>query len=129
MRLEAAFYPGRWRMQKVTIWHNPRCSKSRETLALLQARDIEPTVVEYLKTPPSVAELEQALQVLGVEARSLMRDNEEVYAQVHAHDPKLSRKQLLALMHAHPILIQRPVVFAKGQARIGRPPEAVLEIL
>ena len=96
---------------------------------MLQARDIEPTVVEYLKTPPSVAELEQALQVLGVDARGLMRDNEEVYAQLHAGDSKLSRKQLLELMHANPILIQRPVVFAQGQARIGRPPEAVLEIL
>lgn len=116
-------------MQKVTIWHNPRCSKSRETLALLQARDIQPTVVEYLKTPPSIAELEQALQVLSIEARGLMRDNEEAYAQVHADDSKLSRKQLLELMHTNPILIQRPVVFAGAKARIGRPPEAVLEIL
>jgi len=116
-------------MQKVTIWHNPRCSKSRETLALLQARDIQPAVVEYLKTPPGVAELERALQALGLEARDLMRDNEAAYAQVHADDPKLSRKQLLELMHANPILIQRPVVFAGCQARIGRPPEAVLEIL
>src|ERR1700743_3418435 len=97
-------------MQKVTIWHNPRCSKSRETLALLQARDIQPTVVEYLKTPPSAMELEQALQVLGLEARGLMRDDEEVYAQVNADDPKLSRQQLLDLMHSNPILIQRPVV-------------------
>jgi arsenate reductase len=116
-------------MQKVTIWHNPRCSKSRETLALLQARDIQPTVVEYLKTPPSVAELEQALQVLGLEARGLMRDNEDAYAQAHADDPRLGRAQLLELMHTNPILIQRPVVFAGAKARIGRPPTAVLEIL
>lgn len=116
-------------MEKVTIWHNPRCSKSRETLALLQARHIEPAVVEYLQAPPSVAELDHALQLLKLEPRGLMRDNEEVYARVNAADPKLSRTQLLQLMHDNPILIQRPVVFAQGQARIGRPPEAVLEIL
>ena len=96
---------------------------------MLQARHIEPTVVEYLKTPPSVAELEQALQALHMDARALMRVNEPVYAQVGAGDPQLGREQLLELMHAHPILIQRPVVFAGTQARIGRPPEAVLEIL
>lgn len=96
---------------------------------MLQARDIEPTVVEYLKTPPSVADLEQALRLLGLDARDLMRDNEEVYARVNAADPALSRTHLLQLMHDNPVLIQRPVVFAKGQARIGRPPEAVLEIL
>ena len=116
-------------MQKVTIWHNPRCSKSREALALLQARDIKPVVVEYLRTPPSVAELDQALQLLGLDVRALMRDHEALYARVNAADPKLSRTQLLQLMHDNPILIQRPVVFAHGQARIGRPPEAVLEIL
>jgi arsenate reductase len=116
-------------MQKVTIWHNPRCSKSRETLALLQERDIAPTVVEYLKDAPSMADIEQALDLLGIEARDLIRDNEESYERVHADDPKLSRKQLVELMHAHPALIQRPVVFANGKARIGRPPDAVLEIL
>jgi arsenate reductase len=116
-------------MQKVTIWHNPRCSKSRETLALLQERDIEPEVVEYLKTPPSVAEIERALDLLGLDARGLMRDNEASYASSGAGDPAHSRRQLVELMHAHPELIQRPVVFAKGGARIGRPPEAVLEIL
>lgn len=116
-------------MQKVTIWHNPRCSKSRETLALLQERDITPTVVEYLKDAPTVADIEQALDLLGIEARGLIRDNEESYKRAHADDPKLSRKQLVELMHAHPELIQRPVVFAKGKARIGRPPDAVLEIL
>jgi arsenate reductase (glutaredoxin) len=116
-------------MQKVTIWHNPRCSKSRETLALLQQRDIEPTVVEYLKNPPSVADIGQALALLGIEARGLMRDNEDSYRRVHADDPKLSRQQLVKLMHDNPELIQRPVVFANGKARIGRPPDAALEIL
>jgi arsenate reductase len=116
-------------MQKVTIWHNPRCSKSRETLALLQERDINPTVVEYLKDAPSVADIERSLDLLGIEARDLMRDNEESYKRVRADDPKLTRRQLVELMHAHPELIQRPVVFANGKARIGRPPDAVLEIL
>ena len=96
---------------------------------MLQARDIEPTVVEYLKTPPSVAELERALELLGLEVRSLIRDNEEAYARLNMGDPTLSQGRLLQLMHDNPILIQRPVVFANGRARIGRPPEAVLEIL
>jgi len=116
-------------MQKVTIWHNPRCSKSRETLALLQQRDIEPMMVEYLKTPPETKEIERALDLLGVDARGLMRDNEPAYAQTNAADPRLTREQLVGLMHSHPELIQRPVVFANSKARIGRPPEAVLEIL
>ena len=116
-------------MQKVTIWHNPRCSKSRETLGLLQQRDIEPTVVEYLTDTPSPAELERVLKLLGIGARGLMRDNEDAYRTSGAGDPALSEKQLVQIMHDHPILIQRPVVIAGGQARIGRPPEAVLEIL
>jgi len=116
-------------MQKVTIWHNPRCSKSRETLALLQQRDIAPRVVEYLKNPPDTLEIEQALRLLGLDARGLMRDNEATYARVNAADPRLSRDELIVLMRGHPELIQRPVVFANGKARIGRPPEAVLEIL
>lgn len=116
-------------MQKVTIWHNPRCSKSRETLTLLQERHIEPEVMEYLKTPPSAAEIERALALLCIEPRQLMRNNEDEYKKHHADDPALSRAQLVELMHAHPALIQRPVVFANGQARIGRPPAAVLEIL
>jgi arsenate reductase len=116
-------------MQKVTIWHNPRCSKSRETLALLLERHIEPDVIEYLKTPPSVEAIEQALKLLHLEPRGLMRDNEDAYRSAHADDPTLGRAELLRLMHRHPVLIQRPVVFANDQARIGRPPEAVLEIL
>ena len=116
-------------MKKVTIWHNPRCSKSRETLALLQQRDIEPEIVQYLMTPPSVAEIERALGLLKLEPRELMRRGEAEYAMAHADDPSLSHHALAELMHRYPVLIQRPVVFANGQARIGRPPEAVLEIL
>jgi arsenate reductase (glutaredoxin) len=116
-------------MKKVTIWHNPRCSKSRATLILLQERDIDVEVVEYLQSPPKPADIEHALQLLGLEPRQLMRSGEDAYRSAHADDPKLTRKQLVALMHAHPILIERPVVFAGGKARIGRPPEAVLDIL
>ena len=114
-------------MKKVTIWHNPRCSKSRETLALLQQRDIEPEIVEYLKTPPSVEAIERALTQLKLEPRELMRRDEAEYRS--ADDSTLSRQALIELMHRHPILIQRPVVFAGDAARVGRPPEAVLEIL
>jgi arsenate reductase (glutaredoxin) len=116
-------------MKKVTIWHNPRCSKSRATLALLQERDMDIEVVDYLKTPPKPAEIERALQLLGLEPRQLMRSGEDEYRSSHAGDPGLTRAALVALMHAHPILIERPVVFAGERARIGRPPEAVLEIL
>lgn len=116
-------------MAKVTIWHNPRCTKSRETLALLQSRDSEIRIIEYLKNPPSPAEIRNALTLLRIEPRALMRTNEAEYRAHQLDNPALSRQQLIEAMHAHPILIQRPVVFANGQARIGRPPESVLEIL
>ena len=116
-------------MKKVTIWHNPRCSKSRETLALLQGRDIQIQVVEYLKTPPSPAEIDAALKLLELGPREFMRRNEDAYREYHADDPSLSRAALVEIMHRHPELIQRPVVFADGKARIGRPPELVVEIL
>jgi len=89
--------------------------------------DIE--VVDYLNTPPKPAEIEHALQLLRLEPRQLMRKGEDEYLANRADDPKLGRAELVTLMHRHPILIERPVVFASGQARIGRPPEAVLEIL
>ena len=89
--------------------------------------DIE--VVEYLQSPPKPAEIEHALLLLGLEPRQLMRSGEGEYHTSRADDPKLGRAELVALMHAHPILIERPVVFVNGKARIGRPPEAVLEIL
>lgn len=116
-------------MKKVTIWHNPRCSKSRETLALLQSRDIEPEIVEYLKTPPSIEEIERALQLLNLKPEDLIRKSEEAYLQSHLDRPDVTRNRLMQAMHEYPILIQRPVVFANGKARIGRPPESVLEIL
>lgn len=113
----------------VVIWHNPRCSKSRGTLELLQERGVEPRVVDYQKNPPSPAELEHALELLGLEPRDLMRKGESEYAGLDLANPKLTRAQLLDAMSAHPILIERPIVFANGKAAIGRPPEAVLAIL
>ena len=113
----------------VIIWHNPRCSKSRGTLDLLQERGIAPVVVDYQKNPPDAEEIEQALKLLGREPRGLMRQGEAVYAKLGLDDPKLTRKQLVDAMADHPILIERPLVFANGKAAIGRPPEAVLTIL
>lgn len=90
---------------------------------------MEIQVLDYLKTPPSAAEIEHALQLLGLEPRQLMRSGEDEYRTARADDPKKSRSELVGLMHTHPILIERPVVFAGGKARIGRPPEAMLEIV
>lgn len=113
----------------VTIWHNPRCSKSRGTLDLLRAHDIEPVVVDYQKNPPTAADIEHALDLLGLAPRELMRKGEPAYAELGLDSPKLTRQQLVAAMAAHPILIERPLVLANGKAAIGRPPEAVLAIL
>lgn len=113
-----------------TIYHNPRCSKSRDTLALLRERGIEPDVVAYLETPPDAAQLKALLAQLGLaDARDLMRQGEAEYAELGLADPALSQDALIAAMVAHPRLIERPIVVANGQARIGRPPEKVLEIL
>lgn len=113
----------------VTIWHNPRCSKSRQTLALLRERGVEPEIVEYLKTPPAAHELEAVLDKLGMEPRDLMRRKEAAYREASLDDPELGRRQLVEAMAAHPALIERPVVLAQGKAALGRPPENVLAIL
>lgn len=113
----------------VILYHNPRCSKSRETLQLLQARGITPTIVEYLKTPPSAAELDEILHQLGLEPRQLMRKNEAPYSELKLADAGLSRAALIDAMVAHPVLIERPIVLNNGKAAIGRPPDSVLTIL
>lgn len=113
----------------VTIYHNPRCGKSRQTLQLIQAQGIEPEIVEYLKNPPSAEELEDILQKLGMESRELMRKKEVNYKANGLEDVFLDRKTLITAMITHPILIERPIVLANGKAAIGRPPEAVLAIL
>jgi len=113
----------------VTIYHNPRCSKSRQTLALLEARGITPKVVEYLKHPPSAAELKSILKKLGIEPRELMRRSEQLYVELGVQDRALSDDDLIGLMVANPILIERPIVVSGAKAAIGRPPEQVLAIL
>lgn len=110
----------------VTIYHNPKCGKSRETLKLLDSRGIHPTVVEYLKTPPSAAELKQILGWLGLSAKDILRRKE---GSENGIDPNQPEDALIAAMVSHPIVIERPIVVANGRARLGRPPEKVLEIL
>lgn len=113
----------------VTIYHNPRCSKSRQTLQILETHGVRPSVVEYLQTPPSEAELRRILELLGVEPRAIMRTDEAEYREAGLDDPSLSRDDLIRALHAHPRLIQRPIVVSGNRAALGRPPEKVLEIL
>jgi len=114
---------------KVTIYHNSRCSKSRQTLQLLKDKGIEPSIVEYLKTPPTVEVLSDILQKLAIEPRDLMRKKEAEYKELGLSDISLPREVLLKAMSENPKLIERPIVLANDKAAIGRPPEAVLEIL
>ncbi|WON75801.1 arsenate reductase (glutaredoxin) [Serratia sp. UGAL515B_01] len=117
-------------MNNITIYHNPRCSKSRETLALLEQHGIEPQVVLYLETPPSVGELKNLLKELGFNtARQLMRTKEELYKELKLADDTLNEEQLLTAMVENPKLIERPIVVNGSKVRIGRPPEQVLEII
>jgi arsenate reductase len=116
-------------MRQPTIYHNPRCSKSRATLELLTARGFAPRVVNYLETPPTIAEIGKLLDMLGVEPRELMRREEDEYSALGLADPKRTPEQLVAAIATHPRLLQRPVVVFDGNAAIGRPPEAVLAIL
>ena len=113
----------------VTIWHNARCGKSREALALLQGRGVAVTVREYLKEPPSRAEVEGLLNALGGAPADLVRTNEAEFAKAGKKAAALSKKDVAALIAAHPILLQRPVVVCGKKAAIGRPPEKVLKIL
>ncbi|TNE56672.1 MAG: arsenate reductase (glutaredoxin) [Alphaproteobacteria bacterium] len=113
----------------VTIYHNPRCSKSRATLAILEDKGVAIDVVEYLNEAPDEATLKDILSKLGMTPRDLMRKGEAVYKEKGLGDEGLSDDVLIKAMVADPILIERPIVVANGKARIGRPPESVLEIL
>ena len=113
----------------VTIYHNPRCSKSRQTLQLLLDRGIEPRVIEYLKTPPDRKELQDILGLLHMQPRDLLRKKETVYKELGLDDKSLTDKQIIDAMIAKPVLIERPIVLANGKAALGRPPESVLEII
>jgi arsenate reductase len=116
-------------MSNLHIYHNPRCSKSRETLKLLEDKGHKPEIIEYLKFPPTCAELANIIKMLGfTSARELMRKKESEYQELNLSDPGLSEMQLAQAMSDHPKLIERPIVINNQKARIGRPPEAVLEL-
>lgn len=112
-----------------TLYHNPRCSKSRQTLALLEARGIAPAVVNYLQSPPDADTLEALLGMLALEPRDLMRRKEPEYAANNLDDDNKTRAELIQAMIDHPILIERPIVVSGGRAVIGRPPENVLALV
>jgi arsenate reductase len=116
-------------MSQVTIYHNPRCSKSRQTLELLKEQGIEPVVREYLKDVPSADELMQILASLNIGPRQLLRKGEQEYKDNDLNNPDLTDDQIIAVMVANPKLIERPIVIKDNKARIGRPPESVLEII
>lgn len=115
-------------MATLTIYHNPRCSKSRETLALLEGRGLSPRIVKYLETPPTAAELADLVKMLGIRPEALVRKGEDVYRSQYA-GRTLSDAEWIAAMVEHPVLIERPIVVAGNRAVIGRPPERVSAIL
>ncbi len=112
---------------KVTIWHNPRCSKSRQTLKLLTDRGIEPEIVDYQKSPPNAEEISRVLALLSCKASDVIRKGEKIYKELDLANA--SEGELLAAMVKNPILIERPIVEVNGKATLGRPPENVLTIL
>ncbi len=116
-------------MSEVTIYHNPRCSKSRQTLELLTAKGVTPRVVLYLEDPPDAVELRQILALLKLTPRDLMRTRESEYAALDLGNPERDDDELIGAMVANPILIERPIVVKGSRAVIGRPPEKVLEVL
>jgi arsenate reductase len=113
----------------VTIYHNPKCSTSRNTLAMIRQSGEEPVIVEYLKTPPSREKLVSLLAAMNIPARALLREKGTLYAELGLGDPSLSEDQLIDAMLAHPVLINRPIVETRKGVRLCRPPERVLDIL
>ncbi len=116
-------------MNTVTLYHNPRCSKSRRALELLRSRNVEPEIIEYMKSPPTVSELERILKLLSMEPRELMRKKETVYKSLALDDEILNRHSQVQSIVEHPILIERPIAVANGRAALGRPPEKILHVL
>ena len=113
----------------ISLLHNPRCSKSRQALALLEANGVEPDIVLYLENTPDKTELAEIIEKLGISARDLLRKSEQAYKELNLKDPTKTDEELLAAMLEHPKLIERPIAIRGNQARIGRPPEQVLELL
>lgn len=116
-------------MAKITIWHNPRCSKSREALRLLEERGETPEIVKYLDETPDAATLKATLVMLGIGPRDLLRTKETEYQELGLDDTSLTDDAIIEMMVSHPKLIERPVVIKEGKAVIGRPPEKVIELL
>ena len=113
----------------VTIYHNPKCSKSRQTLELLRSKGIQPVIIEYLQEPPDQDTLKKILRLLKLKPRDLMRKKENIYKKARLDREDLDNDALIAAMIKHPVLIERPIVLANGKAALGRPPENVLGIL
>lgn len=116
-------------MPQITLYHNPRCSKSREALALLEENGVIPSLQLYMDKPPSAAELKHLLSMLGYSARELLRTSESAYREMNLANPDLSEAQLIKAMCVDPRLIQRPIAVSGKRAVVGRPPEAILELL
>jgi len=116
-------------MAKIKIYHNPRCSKSRKTLEIIEQQGHKPEIIRYLQKPPSEQELTNVLSFLNMQPRDLMRQNEAEYKDNNMADTSLSKEQLITLMHQFPKVIERPIVVNNNKAAIGRPPESVLDIL
>ena len=114
---------------KITIYHNPRCSKSRQTLQLLEAQGIQPKIIKYLEHPPSKTKLKEILKKLDMQPRDLMRKKEKEYKEAGLEDASLTKDMLIEAMIKQPKLIERPIVLANDKAALGRPPEAVLKII
>ncbi len=112
---------------KITIWHNPRCSKSRQALLLLRERGFDPEIIDYQKNPPSAAEIRQIAIALGLPLSSFVRSSEKIYSELSL--ASAAEEELIAAMVEHPILIERPIVIANGKAVLGRPPENVLGLV
>lgn len=117
------------RTDKLAIYHNPRCSKSRETLQILEDRQIDLEIIDYLEDPPTPEELKRIVEMLGVTARDLLRTTESVYKDAELDDDSLSDEEIIEAICEYPALLQRPIVVAGDKAVIGRPPSKVLEII
>jgi len=116
-------------MTAMTLYHNPRCSKSRSALQLLEDRGLTPTIVRYLETPLSSAQLQELLNKLGISARQLLRTGEDEYTALELSNPQLTDAQLISAMASQPKLMERPILVVGDRAVVGRPPESILEIL
>jgi len=113
----------------ITIYHNLRCSISRQTLRLLEQHGVTPTIVEYLTDVPSAADIERLIDLLGVDVRDVVRTGESTYTDLQLHDPNLGRAEIVQAIVDNPILLQRPIVVSDDRAIVGRPPNNVLSLL